>query len=143
MFVGCPESTEILLNWRLRTDPIRAFGLIWAVLRSTMHVLCASVAVPPLPDNQFMPFLQGRYLLATPSTGEPARFVCLCGDTPTWHSGAPDRPDLPLQLRCDNCLRLCAEFLTFESRDWELAELHERAVAMNQEIAFDKPKFPH
>jgi hypothetical protein len=88
-----------------------------------------------------MPFYSVTYILPNAERGEGARFICnRCGGVPSWHRGAADQPDLPIQLRCDACLNQCAEFLTEELRDKEIAELHERAVSANSQLHIEKPK---
>jgi hypothetical protein len=72
-----------------------------------------------------MPFYQVIYLLPKADAEFRGGFRCqVCGAEPTWHPGVADRPDLPIQLRCDNC-----------------AELHEKAVAYNHDITFAKANF--
>ena len=74
--------------------------------------------------------------------GTPARLVCPeCGSEPTWHSGRADMPDLPIQLRCDTCLLQCAEFLTTQDRDQEIAAVIERASILSQPIKYDQSKY--
>jgi hypothetical protein len=89
-----------------------------------------------------MPFYQVIYLLPKADAEFRGGFRCqVCGAEPTWHPGVADRPDLPIQLRCDNCLTQCAEFTTTQERDREIAELHEKAVAYNHDITFAKANF--
>lgn len=60
-----------------------------------------------------MPFYSVTYILPNAERNEPARFLCnKCFAEPIWHRGVAERPDLPIQLRCDVCLDQCAEFLT-------------------------------
>lgn len=89
-----------------------------------------------------MPFYSVSYILPNEERGEPARFVCnKCGSEPTWHRGAADRADLPIQLRCDGCFNQCAEFLTEELKNEEIAEIHRRALLLNTPLRFEHPKF--
>jgi hypothetical protein len=89
-----------------------------------------------------MPFYSVTYILRNEERCEPARFLCnKCGSEPTWHSGAADRPDLPIQLRCDACFSQCAEFLTEELKNEEIAEIHRRALLLNAPLRFEQPKF--
>jgi hypothetical protein len=89
-----------------------------------------------------MPFYSVTYILPNEARNEHARFICnKCGSEPAWHRGAADRPDLPIQLRCDTCFNQCAEFLTEELKDKEIAEIHERAELLNTPLRVEKPKF--
>jgi hypothetical protein len=88
-----------------------------------------------------MPFYSLHYILSKQDLPAPGIILCgRCGQRPNWHSGAANRPDLPIQLRCDYCMNQCAEFLTEEARDAELKELDKRARAMNTDLHFDRPK---
>jgi hypothetical protein len=88
-----------------------------------------------------MPFRRVTYLLPDEPRGLPARFICSkCNTAPSWHTGAANTADLPIQLRCDRCFEQCAEFLTTGHRDKEIAELHQRAVEINGPISFNAPK---
>jgi hypothetical protein len=88
-----------------------------------------------------MPIYSLTYILPNAERGESARLLCnKCGSQPSWHQGAADRPDLSIQLRCDECLNVCAEFLTEQARDEELAQMHERAVLLNTPIRTDRPR---
>lgn len=88
-----------------------------------------------------MPFYSLTYILPNADRGERSRMLCnKCGAEPSWHRGAANRPDLPIQLRCDQCFNQCAEFLTEETRDAELAQLHERALVLNEAVRIEKPK---
>ena len=88
-----------------------------------------------------MPFYSVTYILPNAERNEPARFLCnKCGTEPTWHRGVADRPDLPIQLRCDACLNQCAEFLTEELKGEEIEEVHRRALSLNVPLRFEHPK---
>jgi len=88
-----------------------------------------------------MPIYSLTYILPNTERGEGARLLCnKCGSQPSWHQGAADRPDLPIQLRCDQCLNECAEFVTEEARDAELEQMRERAVLLNMSIRTDRPR---
>jgi hypothetical protein len=89
-----------------------------------------------------MPFYQVIYVLPNQATGFRGGFRCqVCGSEPAWHSGAANKADMPIQLRCDNCLTQCAEFLTEEDRSREIAAIHERAIAYNHDVTFKTPKY--
>lgn len=84
-----------------------------------------------------MPVYSLTYILPNAERSE-GRLLCnQCGSEPSWHRGGADRPDLPIQLRCDECLNVSAEFLTEEARDGELAQIHERAVLLNAPVRTD------
>ena len=89
-----------------------------------------------------MPFYHLLVLASNRVDGTPARLVCPeCGAEPTLHSGRADMPDLPIQLRCDRCLLQCADFLTTEERDREIAAVIEQAETVNGPITLDQPKY--
>lgn len=87
-----------------------------------------------------MPFYSITYVIS--NQGETQNSIILCGrcrQRATWYPGSVDTPDMPIQLRCDNCLNQCAEFSTEEARDEELRKLEERARAMNSDLYIDQP----
>lgn len=81
-----------------------------------------------------MPLYHLTYLLAR-GVGQEGRLICnRCGADLHWHSGAPNKAEMPIQLCCDECLMQCAEFLTTEEKNDELARLHKRAVELNAPV---------